>query len=108
MDPTSSPVTELVALQQLRQVSEELATAKAKLAEERRRNEQNLDNRLTGLDDGQKEIIRKIDDFPNRYIKQEDFDKLEGEVKTQGRIVYVGLGIALVVQLIVTVAKWHS
>lgn len=100
---------ELAAVQQLRVVSEELATAKAKLTEERRRNEQNLDARLEGLDRGQVTILQKIEEFPNRYINRNDYDKLERKVEVQGRLVYIGLGVFLVAQmLIVSIIKWHS
>lgn len=102
-------VTEAVSVLQVRVLAEELAVAKSKLAEERRRNEQNLDKRLEDLDRGQLEILRKIEEFPNKYINQNDYDKLERRVEIQGRLVYIGLGVFLVVQVIVvSVIKWHS
>lgn len=101
-------VGELAAVQQVRVLAEELALAKSKLSDERRRNEQNLDKRLEGLDDGQREILRKIEEFPNKYINQNDYDKLERKVDLQGRLVYIGLGMVLVVQVIIAaVIKWH-
>lgn len=99
---------ELAAVQQVRVLAEELALTKTKLSDERRRNEGNLDKRLEGLDRGQATILQKIEEFPNKYINQSDYDKLERKVDLQGRLVYIGVGVMLVVQLVVVaVIKWH-
>lgn len=104
-------VGELAAVQQVRLLATELATTQAKLNEERRRNAENLDQRLAGLDRGQATILEKIEEFPNKYINQNDYDKLEGDVKSQGKLIYVGLGIVLVIDvaigLLAIVIKWH-
>lgn len=118
-DDANHIVGELAAVQQVRDLAAELAVVKEKLIQERRRNEQNLDERLNRLDAGQSEILKKIDEFPIRYINQNDYDKLERRVESQdetiqsqGKIIYIGLGVAAVLQILVSVIlpliKWHS
>lgn len=110
--PGDQPVSALPVVNalELQRVSQELGETKAKLADERRRREESLDRRLEDLDKGQVEILRKMESMSDRKVDIKRFEDLEGDVRGQGRLVWIGLGLAIAVSValpIVMKVIWH-
>lgn len=109
-DEMTAAALPVVSALELQRVSQELGETKAKLADERRRREENLDKRLEELDRGQLEILRKMEGMGERKVDTRRFDELEIVVRGQGRLVWIGFGIVATLSFAIPLALkaiWH-
>lgn len=84
---------------ELQRISQELGEAKAKLAEERNKREHDLNRRLDRLDNGQAELLKEFQEVKEKKVSVERFDELEDRVDSNARLIYIGLGIAVALQV---------
>lgn len=92
-----------VAVIELQRVTSELGQAKADLANERRKNEQELNRRLDSLDHGQKELVKQFEEYKEKKIDGEEFHRLARKVDTNSRMIYIGIGMTLALSFLVPI-----